>query len=130
MKRMYRLTKGFEFQRVRQHGQSWAHPLVVLVAAPNQLEITRCGFSVGKRMGKAHVRNYLKRELNEAVRVRHEGLKKGYDLMWIARQNMTEQTDFWEIDKVVEQLLRRAKLIEWTPAQVTLRPLPGAASNL
>lgn len=124
MKRIYRLTKGFEFQRVRQSGQSWAHPLLVLVAAPNNLEVTRCGFSVGKRMGKAHVRNYLKRCINEAVRVRHPGLKPGYDLVWIARQNMTEQTSFWEIDQVVESLLRRSKLVEWTPPEVADRPRP------
>lgn len=75
-------------------------------------------------MGKAHVRNYFKRSLSEAVRVRHAGLKKGYDLVWIARQNMTEQTDFWEIDAAVETLLKRAKLIEATAPQLGQRPKP------
>jgi ribonuclease P protein component len=95
---------------------------MVLVAAPNGLEITRCGFSVGKRLGKAHTRNRLKRELREAVRVRHPGLKKGFDLVWIARQDLTEATDFWTIDRTVENLLRRAKLIEFVPEQVGQRP--------
>ena len=122
MKRIYRLTKGYEFQRVRQHGKSWAHPLLVLVVAPNPLEVTRCGFSVGKRMGKAHVRNYIKRSIGEAVRVRHAGIKPGYDLVWIARQNLTEEIGFWEIDNVVESLLRRARLLDWTPPQAINRP--------
>jgi ribonuclease P protein component len=122
MKRIYSLTKGHQFQQTRARGRSWAHPLMVLVAAPNGLEITRCGFSVGKRLGKAHTRNRLKRELREAVRVRHPGLKKGFDLVWIARQNLTEATDFWTIDQKVESLLRRAKLIEFVPEQVGQRP--------
>jgi ribonuclease P protein component len=122
MKRIYSLTKGHQFQQTRAKGRSWAHPLMVLVAAPNGLEITRCGFSVGKRLGKAHTRNRLKRELREAVRVRHPGLKKGFDLVWIARQNLTEATDFWTIDQTVESLLRRAKLIEFVPEQVGQRP--------
>jgi ribonuclease P protein component len=122
MKRIYSLTKGHQFQQTRARGRSWAHPLMVLVAAPNGLEITRCGFSVGKRLGKAHTRNRLKRELREAVRVRHPGLKQGFDLVWIARQNLTEATDFWTIDQTVESLLRRAKLIEFVPEQVGQRP--------
>ncbi len=122
MKRIYSLTKGHQFQQTRARGRSWAHPLLVLVAAPNGLEITRCGFSVGKRLGKAHTRNRLKRELREAVRVRHPGLKKGFDLVWIARQNLTEATDFWTIDQTVESLLRRAKLVEFVPEQVGQRP--------
>ena len=122
MKRIYSLTKGHQFQQVRNRGKSWAHPLMVLVAAPNGLEITRCGFSVGKRMGKAHVRNLLKRRLREAVRVRHGGLKKGFDLVWIARNALTEQTEFWTVDGTVESLLKRARLIETTPLQVEQRP--------
>lgn len=112
MKKQFRLTKGQEFQRTRQRGKSWAHPLLVLVVAPNQLEITRCGFSFGKRMGKAHTRNRLKRIVREAVRVRHKNIKPGYDLVWIARQNLTEETDFWTVDHTVESLLQRAKLLE------------------
>ncbi len=122
MKRIYSLTKGHQFQQTRARGKSWAHPLVVLVAAPNGLEITRCGFSVGKRLGKAHTRNRLKRELREAVRVRHSGLRKGFDLVWIARNNLTEETDFWMVDQTVDSLLRRAKLIEFVPPQVGQRP--------
>jgi ribonuclease P protein component len=122
MKRIYSLTKGHQFQQTRARGRSWAHPLMVLVAAPNGLEITRCGFSVGKRLGKAHTRNRLKRELREAVRVRHPGLRKGFDLVWIARQNLTEATDFWTIGQTVDSLLRRAKLIEFVPEQVGQRP--------
>lgn len=122
MKRIYSLTEGHQFQRTRAKGRSWAHPLLVLVAAPNGLEITRCGFSVGKRLGKAHTRNRLKRELREAVRVRHPGLKKGFDLVWIARQNLTEATDFWTIDRTVDDLLKRARLVEFVPEQVGQRP--------
>ncbi len=129
MKKSYRLTKGYQFQQVRGRGKSWAHPLLVLAATPNRLEVTRCGFSTGKRLGKAHTRNLLKRRLREAVRVRHAGLKKGFDLVWIGRNSLTEETDFWAIDAAVENLLRRAKLIESVPAQVNQRPHKGEAGD-
>ncbi len=122
MKQLYRLTDDGQFQRVRAQGKSWAHPLLVLVAAPNNLEITRCGFSVGKRMGKAHTRNRIKRMIREAVRVRFDGVKSGYDLVWIARVALTDQTDFWEVDSTVESLLRRSRLLDFVPSQAKNRP--------
>ncbi len=85
---------------------------MVLVAAPNNLDITRSGFSVGKRMGKAHSRNRIKRMIRESVRVRLPYMKSGYDLVWIARTVLTDETDFWEIDRTVETLLRRARLFQ------------------
>jgi ribonuclease P protein component len=130
MKKKNRLTKAYQFQQARAKGKSWSHPLLVLVVVPNKLDITRCGFATGKRLGKAHVRNRLKRMLREAVRVRHSGLKKGYDLVWIGRNSLTEDIDFWKLDAVVENLLRRAKLIQYLPPQVAqrapkTRPEPG-----
>lgn len=122
MKQIHRLTDDRQFQTVRAKGKSWAQPLLVLVAAPNGLTVTRCGFSTGKRLGKAHVRNRIKRMVREAVRVRHPGIKRGYDLVWIARQGFTDQTDFWAVDATVEILLRRAKLIDFVPPQVEQRP--------
>lgn len=125
VKQIYRLTKDQHFQRVRAKGKSWSHPLLVLVAAPNGKGVTRCGFSVGKRLGKAHVRNRIKRMVREAVRVRHAGIKKGFDLVWIARAGpagLRENTEFWTVDATVENLLRRAKLIEFVPPQVGQRP--------
>ncbi len=112
MKRNYRLTEGSQFQRVRGSGKSWSHPLLVLVAAPNKLEITRSGFSTGKRLGKAHTRNRIKRIIREAVRLRLPRIKTGFDLVWIARTALNGETDYWEVDRTVENLLKRAHLLE------------------
>ncbi len=122
MKRIYSLSKGRQFQHVRNRGKSWAHPLLVLVAVSNDSQITRSGFSVGKRVGKAHTRNRLKRILREAVRVRHSGIKPGFDLVWIARNNLTEEVNFWLVDQTVESLLRRARLLDSLPPQAVQRP--------
>ncbi len=106
----HRLKKSVEFQRVRALKQSWAHPLMVLYVAPNRLEVVRAGISVGKRVGKAVVRNRAKRLIREALRSYLPSLPLGRDLVWIARAPMAE-ADFQQVRQVVELLLRRARLL-------------------
>jgi ribonuclease P protein component len=110
MQRPYRLTKNVDFQAVRDSRCSWAHPLVVLAARPNGLTVTRFGFAVGKRLGKAVVRNRLKRRLREAARRQQPTIAPGWDLVFIARQPLLA-ADFAQIVAAVEQLLRRAQLL-------------------
>jgi ribonuclease P protein component len=81
-----------------------------LAARPNGLAVTRFGFAVGKRLGKAVVRNRLKRRLREAARRQQPTIEPGWDLVFIARQPLLA-ADFAQIAAAVEQLLRRAKLL-------------------
>lgn len=111
MRRELRLRKNADFQRVRAARRSWAHPLLVLYVAPNDLGTTRAGISVGKRVGGAVVRNRVRRRIREAVRLRHPDVTPGHDLVFIAREPSAQASwpSLWD---AVEQLLRRAKLLE------------------
>jgi ribonuclease P protein component len=110
LKKRYHLRSNKQFQRVRQEGHSWAHPLVVLCALPNDLGHSRFGFSVSHWVGKAVVRNRAKRLMREATRLRQGNIKEGWDLVFIARHPIREAS-FKQVDQAVEQLLRRAGLL-------------------
>lgn len=113
MRQEFRLRKSADFQRVRATKRSWAHPLLVLYVAPQGLDVTRVGISVGKRVGGAVVRNRVRRRIHEAVRLRHPALPPGYDLVFIGREPAAAAV--WpEVRLAVDQLLRRAKLLERT----------------
>ncbi|HZU07366.1 MAG TPA: ribonuclease P protein component [Chloroflexota bacterium] len=118
MKRAQRLRKAADFERVRAQRRSWAHPLLVLYAAENGLRMSRIGVIVGRQVGKAVVRNRVKRRIREAVRLRYPALVEGMDLVWIARP-ASATADYAQIAAAVEQLLRRARLLRpaTAPAQ-------------
>jgi ribonuclease P protein component len=111
MERRYRLRLNADFQRVRQKGKSWANRLVVLCALPNDLEHSRFGFAVSKRIGKAVVRNRVRRRMREAVRLRRPSIADGWDMIFIARSAVADATHA-EISRGIEDLLRLANLYE------------------
>ena len=110
MKRKFRLTKATDFERVRRSGKSYAHPLVVLVISPNELQISRFGVSASKAVGNAVQRNRVKRQLREIIRSEFGHISPGWDAVAIARSKIT-QASFAEIHQALEHLVSKAGLI-------------------
>lgn len=111
MERRYRLRENEDFQKVRREGRSWTQPLMVLCVLPNGLSLTRFGFSVSRRIGKATIRNRVKRMMREAVRRRMSEIPPGQDLVFVARAPIAG-APFPEVAAAVEGLLSQAELIK------------------
>jgi ribonuclease P protein component len=77
-------------------------------AMPNGLSLTRYGFSVTKKVGKAVQRNRLKRLFREIMR--SQSLKPGWDIIFIARSAAVD-TDYHQLQKAITKLLVRAQLL-------------------
>jgi ribonuclease P protein component len=115
VKRELRLTRSSDFERVRRSGKSYAHPLVVLIAAPNQQKTTRIGVAAGKSVGNAVKRNRAKRLIRAALVPLQGEIATGWDLVFLARRPMTNAT-IQQTGTALRQILNRAKLLIKMPS--------------
>lgn len=106
----HRLRRPADIKQVRQAGNSWRHPLVILLARSNSLDVSRFAFVASRHVGKAVKRNRAKRLLRESVRVHLPEIQPGWDLVLIARP-LLPQAAYGEVETAVTQLLQRAKLL-------------------
>ena len=102
-----RLRRAVDIAHVRQHGRAWRHPLLVLLACPNGRSCSRFGFVVSRRIGKAVIRNRVKRRLREAVRQQVNHLIPGWDCLFIARESIA-QAEYKAVETAVTHLLQQA----------------------
>lgn len=108
MEKPEHLTKPEQYALVYSQGSSWASDLLVMKASANRLALSRYGFSVGKRVGKAVTRNRVKRLLREILR--QMPLEPGWDIVFIARP-LAASADYARLKKSVYGLLSQAKLL-------------------
>lgn len=104
-----RLRRAADIAHVRQCGRAWRHPLLVLLVCPNGRSYSRFGFVTSRRIGKAVVRNRVKRRLREVIRSQVSDLAPGWDCLFIARQPIAGAA-YGVVETAVTQLLQRANL--------------------
>ena len=105
------LKRRADFLRIRG-GARWATPAFVLEARPEPDRLAsgeepRFGFTVTKKLGKAVLRNRIRRRLKALVTASSQtAARKGYDYVLIARTAAASRP-FPQLKKELEQAFHR-----------------------
>ncbi len=91
-----RLRKPREFQYVYKNGRKWVGNYLLLIFVENNLPCSRIGIVVSKKVGRAVVRNKIKRRLREIVRLNIDKIPSGYDIVVISKKS-AKMVSFWDL---------------------------------
>lgn len=109
MKKVISLKKNQSFRLVYNKGKSIANRLIVMFVLPNDLGFNRIGFSVSKKVGKSVVRSRVTRLLRESMRLSQNKVKKGYDIIILARTSCNGMS-FKEAESALWHLVKKHNL--------------------
>jgi ribonuclease P protein component len=106
IKRKNRLKLSGDFEHVRRTGKTFKNPLLILITAPNNFGCPRIGIAAGKRIGKAFLRNLVKRRLRASMAQFLPHIQGGWDIILIARK-ASSVASFLELQEALQNLLQR-----------------------
>lgn len=105
-----RLRLKRDFEKAFKQGKSFRQDFLFMKIAENDLNETRFGFIVSKKISnKAVIRNKIKRQLREIVRNQLDQIKKGLDIVLVALPEIKNK-DFQKIEQTVNKLLKKARI--------------------
>ena len=97
------------FQRL-YHTKGVADGYLVLYARKNRTGGNRVGITVGKKLGKAHIRNRTRRRIREVYRLNEEAFLPGWDIVVVARSKAVD-AEFSRLTKSYLSLAKKAGIL-------------------
>ena len=102
----YRLKKRKEFAYIYRVGDATHTKYLSLISTPTKRNV-RIGFSVSKKVGKAYMRNLIKRRLTEIIKKHLPNMDQHYNYVIVAKVGIADLT-FSQLANDVELLLNRS----------------------
>jgi ribonuclease P protein component len=106
-----RLTRGSEFERVKQAGYAQRGKLVLLgVLAVQNSGACRVGFVTTRRLGSAAIRNRVRRRLRDIVRKHQHDLREDVWMVLVARSDAAHAS-YHALEDEWLRLAKRASIL-------------------
>ncbi len=106
------IKKDEDYRRVYRKKNSISNKNIIMYVMKTNTKETRVGISVSKKIGKAVVRNKIKRRIKESYRVEYSHkVKDGYDIIFLARGPIVD-IEYNEIKKAIYNVLKRKEMFK------------------
>ena len=109
MKKEYRVKKNEDFSYIIKHKQSLANRSFIIYYVKNDLNHARIGISVSKKLGKAVIRNKIKRQVRMIVQ-QTINFNDNYDYIVIVRNKYLDLdfiSNLNELKYLYKKILKR-----------------------
>ena len=104
---MNTLKKNYEFKRVLNRGKCINGKFLAIYVFPNKLNTLRVGFAIGKKAGKAHDRNRIRRLIRENYRLIENKLELGHDIVFVWKNILpADKVEYEKIKNDVNLLMK------------------------
>ena len=87
-----------------------ANSYLVLYARKNRSNRNRIGITVSKKLGKAHIRNRIRRRLREVYRLNEEKFQPGWDIVVVGRSRSLD-APFQKLTDAYLSLAKKAGIL-------------------
>lgn len=115
MEKKYFLKKDFDFKKVYKNRKTFGNKNFTLYVRKNGLDHCRMGFSINKKVGKAVVRNKIKRRLRALFEKYNTRILPGWDFVFVIKTNVADleysqiESAFYHILKISKSLKGKAR---------------------
>ena len=105
MKRFEMVKKHSDFDDIIQNGKYKKNRAYIIYNKVNEKEFTRWGLAVGKKIGDAHIRNKVKRQVREIVTANKNLFQNNKDYIIMIKKTCLE-AKYNELKDNFENLLK------------------------
>ena len=108
------LKKNYEFRKVLSKGKHYSGKYIEIVILKNNKKNTCLGIAISTKIGKAVVRNHIKRLIREVYKITENKIIDGYSIVFLWKKSVTtEKATFNNIKSDVDMLFDKANIIEY-----------------
>ena len=112
LSREYKLKRDNDFKRVFKEGRYYRFNFIGIKFLKNNLKFNRFAFVVGLKISKkAVLRNKIRRQLEEIIRLNFDQVKISFDIIVLVEHGIVDK-NYREIEKELINLLKKIKLIK------------------